>query len=191
MSTPGLQGPAEAAGITLLELLLAVALLALLATLGIPSFQRQLASSRLSAAANDLGSALALARSQAIQKGVRFTVCRSLDQSECDTGARDWSTGWIVFQDDNGNRTREASEAITLVAHALPADITARGNAPVASNVSFRPSGEALQAGTLRVCSSAAALGDSHRTSDLILTNSGRVVTVRSSPVLSTCPNPT
>jgi type IV fimbrial biogenesis protein FimT len=182
---------ARARGLSLIELMVAVAVVAVLATLGAPSFMRQMAASRLSSAATDLTAALMQARTQAITSGFRVTLCRSEDQTHCDlTSAARWDRGWIVFQDADANGARAAAETITFRVSALPGDLVVSGNQPVRDRISFRPSGQAGVSGSLRLCSTSSSLKDDERARDLVLINNGRVVSTRAAAVSSTCPPP-
>lgn len=85
-------------GFTLIELMVALAVLAILATIGIPSFQNLIAENRLSGAANDLQLAFQIARNTAVTRnyedGDLITVCASSDGNQC---SGDWSDGWIIL----------------------------------------------------------------------------------------------
>jgi len=83
-------------GFTLLELMVAITIGALILGIGIPSFRNYLRSAELTSTANDLLGAFYLARSAGVIRA-----------------------GWVVFQDNNANRAVDAGEAI-LQRHALP-----------------------------------------------------------------------
>jgi len=83
-------------GFTLVELMIVLALVAILATIGVPSFTSFIVNNRLTAQANELVSALNLARSEAIKRNSRVTVCRSNNGAGC---GGTWNDGWIVFVD--------------------------------------------------------------------------------------------
>ena len=87
-------------GFTLLELMTALAVLAVLVAAATPSFKTFSANSRTAASANSLMSALAIARSEALHQGMPVAVCASKGSLTCDT--TDWSNGWIVFTDGSG-----------------------------------------------------------------------------------------
>ena len=91
------------AGFTLIELMVPVAIAAIVLTLGIPSFQETIRSNRLTAQANELIITLNLARSEAIKRRANIVICTSTDQSTC-TGSS-WALGWIV-RDQNGELIR-------------------------------------------------------------------------------------
>lgn len=62
------------AGFTLIELMIVIALIAIVATLAVPSFSRLVESNRLTAATNDLVGIINFARSEAIRYGRTVTV---------------------------------------------------------------------------------------------------------------------
>jgi len=99
---------AAVAGFTLVELLVVMAISAILAAAAIPSFNRFTTASRLSEASSALRGAIELARSEAIARAARVGVCRSVDPNAatpaCSTVAAgaypagDWASGWIVYE---------------------------------------------------------------------------------------------
>ena len=88
-------------GFTLTELLVALGIIAILVGLATPSYRQFSANSRTVATTNSLVGALAVARSEALRRATAVTVCASSNLTACNTS--DWSTGWIVFMDINGN----------------------------------------------------------------------------------------
>jgi type IV fimbrial biogenesis protein FimT len=87
-------------GFSLMELMTALAVLAVLVGLATPSFRQFSANSRTSTSANSLVNALATARSEALHQSMPVAVCASGNSLTCDT--TDWSNGWIVFTDNSG-----------------------------------------------------------------------------------------
>ena len=82
--------PEYNAGFTLIELMVTIAIAAILLGIAIPSFTDTIASNRLTTSANELVTALNLARSESVKRGVRTTLCKSTDGSSCVT-TDDWS----------------------------------------------------------------------------------------------------
>ena len=187
-------------GVTLVELMVSIALLAILLAIAAPNFQGMTASSRLTSASNDLLGTLQQARAQAIRTGARVTVCKSTNGVQCNNTAADgWERGWIVFQDTtrvNFDAQVEDGEAILSHSTAIPAGTTIGGNAAVQNYVSFaadgrpRLMGGAVQAGTLRVCTAADSLTDNNRARDVVVTTTGQISVTRPAGVADNCPTP-
>ncbi len=88
-------------GFTLIELMVTIAVLAILITLAVPSFQTMLASNISATQANELVVALAKTRIEAMKKHRNVVICSSEDQVRCNstsaTADKDnWEKGWIV-----------------------------------------------------------------------------------------------
>ncbi len=164
-------------GVTLIELLVTLAVLAVLLGVGIPSLAGLIRDSRLTTSINSIHAALFYARSESIKRGRRVTICTSANQVACAAGIG-WHSGWIVFDDPNGNGVRDAGETVLRVGDALPPPIAITGNTPVRNYVSYVPSGTtravggALQMGTITACD-----GGSAR--QIVISASGRPRAVR------------
>lgn len=83
-------------GFTLLELLIAIAVAAILLAVAVPSYQGLVQRNSLTANVNDLVGDLNYARSEAVTRGQDVYICSSNDQSNCNAGT-DWSKGWVVY----------------------------------------------------------------------------------------------
>ena len=129
-------------GFTLIELMIAIAVLAILITIAAPSFRDAMMNVRMSANVNDLMADLALARSEAVKRGVPVRLCRSNGGANCNGGAGNgnWTVGWIVFIDDNDNGNRNGAELV-LRARAAVQTGTSVLLAPGDRDLPFRPSG--------------------------------------------------
>jgi type IV fimbrial biogenesis protein FimT len=84
-------------GMSLVELMFTILIMAVLATLAVPSFRDASLGSRLTATANSLHGSIQVARSEAIKANVPVTLCASADGLTCAT-AGDWDQGWIVLR---------------------------------------------------------------------------------------------
>lgn len=87
-------------GFSVIELMIAIAVVAILITVALPSFQQSLRSNRVSTASNELITSLSLARSEALRNPRGAVICSSQDGATC---AGDWNDGWIVWIDADGN----------------------------------------------------------------------------------------
>ncbi|MET0321992.1 MAG: GspH/FimT family protein [Duganella sp.] len=101
-------------GVTLVELLVVLALAAILLGVAAPSYQELMRRQQLRAAVNDLVAAIDLTRSQALARG------RPVMLAPREPGGIDWRLGWIVFVDANGNRRPDAGEAVLFQRGPLP-----------------------------------------------------------------------
>jgi type IV fimbrial biogenesis protein FimT len=90
-------------GLTVLELLLVLGIVAILALIVVPGLGRFVADLRMTAAVNAFVHAIHLARQEAHKRGTTATLCKSPGGLQCNAAA-DWSDGWLVFinqdQDD-------------------------------------------------------------------------------------------
>jgi len=111
--------PNASAGFTMTELVMTMAIVAILAAIGVPSFKYVTASNRIASEINGLLGDMQFARSQAVKQGQSVTVCVSTNGTGC-TGGNNWRNGWIVFMDPNISKTVDAGEAILRVQPPFP-----------------------------------------------------------------------
>lgn len=166
-------------GFTLIELLSTLVIVAVLIGIGVPALSAMARDARLTAFANELHAAISLARSEAIRRGQRVTLCVSRDGLQCTADAGvGWEAGWVIFPDPDGDIVRGAGETLIRSREAADTGLLARGNGTLARYVSYVPSGAtrsvtgALQMGTLKVC-------DDGRQRSLVINAAGRVRTER------------
>lgn len=183
-------------GFTLVELMMTLAVLAILLGIAVPGFQSTFASNRLITTTNDLVSAVQLIRMEAIRKNHRVSLCRSDDGASCGTGTGTWTNGWVIFDDPDHDATVDTGEAVLRRATSTPSGITIAGNGQVADYVSYAPDSAAklttgaFQTGTIRVCSTSSALSDDERARDIVINIAGRIITRKPSNISSACPGP-
>ncbi len=92
----------RSAGFTLLELMITISVLAILVGVGIPSFRDMMRRNRLVTQTNELIGALALARSEAVKRGLRVTICPANATQDACSDSGDWADGMIIFTDALG-----------------------------------------------------------------------------------------
>jgi type IV fimbrial biogenesis protein FimT len=96
--------PHDQSGLTLLELLVAIAIGAILVTAAVPSMQSYNAKGQVKAHQRSVENALKFAREQAVTQGNFVTICDKDSAAEtCNAGAADWTNGWLIFLDDDRN----------------------------------------------------------------------------------------
>jgi type IV fimbrial biogenesis protein FimT len=148
-------------GFTLLEVLVVLALLAVLLSLAAPSLQGLRQKHQMQSQAEQLQASLLLARSEALRRQRRVTLCvraTAVDAGEDCAPSGSWSQGWVVFVDGNDSGRREAAETVLQVQKALPGFLKLQGNATVNRYISYGPQGRSqstsgsFQAGTLTLC---------------------------------------
>lgn len=145
-------------GLTLIEILVVVAVVAVLQSIAVPAMADLINSSRNSAVLNTLYSSLIMARGDAILRNQRTVVCKSDTGDQCKSSGG-WGQGWLVFRDSNNNAQLDADEQVLVRQGPVPSSVHLTGNLPVSRYVSFTPRGSAayvsgaFQAGTLTVCS--------------------------------------
>ncbi|GAB4182081.1 MAG: Tfp pilus assembly protein FimT/FimU [Wenzhouxiangellaceae bacterium] len=136
-------------GFTVLDLMLAIAIVTVLLSLGLPSLQALLLNNRMNATANTLITHLQLARHTAVSERRPITLCPSLDGETCELTSQ-WRDGWLVFKDDDNDRLRDPAEPLIQVAGKQPVDSITSGQR---RNFRYRFDGSAAGSnGSLRIC---------------------------------------
>jgi len=130
------------AGFTVVELMIVIAIAAILALVGVPSLQRVMDNLRQGSASNLVINDLNMARGEAIKRNESVLVCaRNTAGTDCQSTAA-WSQGWIVCvmrRGSGGAPTNTCADSTELapnpilVRPALNANLTltASGSAPV------------------------------------------------------------
>jgi type IV fimbrial biogenesis protein FimT len=129
-------------GFTLFELIIIIGILGIASAVAAPSLVTMIANNRISASANDFVAALQLAKAETAARVNPVTICKkNAAGNEC-VGDGDWSQGWIVFSDANGDASVDGADDPILLNHeALHPQITFGGTAGVQDSITYRPSG--------------------------------------------------
>jgi len=106
---------ARASGFTMIEMLMTMAIAAVLLGLAVPSFRYVTNSNRIAGEINGLLGDLQFARSEAIKEGRTVTVCVSSDGSSClNPSPAAWQNGWIVFSDPTSTGVPAAGSVLRV-----------------------------------------------------------------------------
>jgi type IV fimbrial biogenesis protein FimT len=157
-------------GFTLVEVLISVAILAILLGIAVPQFSNILQSARMTNARNGIYSLFQIARTEALVRRTHVVVCASVDGQNC---VGNWNQGGLVFLDQNRNRRHEASERILAVLSGeVMAKLQVSGNRLLTA---YMPSGRSSGSNqTISVCAPGRRDGYS-----VVISNAGRVRTGR------------
>lgn len=141
-------------GFTLIELMVVLALVAVFALIGIPSYRSITTTNRMATEMNAFVGDLQFARSEAIKRGQFVTICASSTGAAClGANTTNWTPGWIVFADANNNDVVDAGESVIRIQAAL------QGGDGLASNlggaITFNRNGFTANAQTLSLNDSA------------------------------------
>jgi type IV fimbrial biogenesis protein FimT len=143
-------------GRSLVELLAALTVAAVLTAAAVPSYSMLMRDTRLTAAAGDLHNMLFMARSEAVKRGQTVQI-------ETLSGTTSWADGARMFLDSDGDGVKDAGEEILWLSTPIPDGYSLSG--PFAA-LRFTPSGTLSVAPTVvsfAVCK-AGASGSTGRT---------------------------
>ena len=137
----------ELMGVTLMECLVALAIMAILSVLAVPSFRDLLARRTVLLTAEALVDDLRFARTEALKRGGQVSVCSSTNGLACSQSAV-WVEGWIVFVDGGDTAEVDGSDEILRVQTRQLGMASIESDNPANDKISFsfRPMGMASPA---------------------------------------------
>lgn len=157
------------AGVTLIELIFTVAILATLMSISLPALGNLLQSAQARGARGSLLTSLSLARMNAVSRYKNVAVCPSADHAQCDDSLW-WQNGWIVFEDADRDGRRSDKETLIEVVQAQSG--TAIASTVGRKYVSFRSDGSATGTNvTYTICDKRGVA----QATMLVINNGGRV----------------
>lgn len=137
-----------ARGFTLLELMVTVAVLAVLIGIAVPSLGDATLAGKLAASANDLVAGVAMGRSEAIKRNAVTSLCVSSNGTSCGSGG--WEQGWIIISGSTVIQKHSAAPTGFKVTSSV-------------AKVDFQPTGVGNTQATITVCRSAPSAGSQER----------------------------
>jgi type IV fimbrial biogenesis protein FimT len=152
--------------VTLIELCFSVALLAVLATLAIPSFQSALRAAAIRSALFELVAGLQQTRADSILEARPGVLCLSDGPGNCLAGM-DSSNAWTAYLDVDGR-------VQTLASRALPAGFELHATR---ARLNFWPDARAASTGTLTICDTSGIA----RPRAIVISQGGRIRTADAS----------
>ena len=138
-------------GFTLVELLVTLAILALIASGAAASFSSLTKNSQLTADTNSMIGYINLARQQAVKQRRTMILCPSSNNFECDT--RDWKQPIIIFPDFNNNKRRDPNERLLHNPTIHTSNLISWKASHRAKYLRFDQYGHALTFGSFYLCS--------------------------------------
>jgi len=87
-------------GFSIIELMVTLTVAAILLGVAIPSFTNVMDSNRAAVSSNELLTALAITRNEAVKRGRATSICPANPAMTACANSTNWATGWIAFVDD-------------------------------------------------------------------------------------------
>lgn len=153
-------------GFTLIELIIALVILAVLAALSAPSMSTFIKNNQQTAITNELIADILSARSEAVHLNNPVTICKTNTMTTCMVSgdSEEWEEGWFIFRDNDGDGVVDGGVDSILRIHDEPISpgITIVGTDPAAPSgkliaLTFLPSGRPQSftgGGTFTLCDS-------------------------------------
>lgn len=170
-------------GFTLVEMVVTVAIVAILLGIAIPSYNETILNMKLTSYANNLVASILLGRSEAIKRNAVVTLCVSSSGTACTAGG--WQQGWILMCKTTDNTTCNPAGVGTIVIQTQPPLSTGWKISEVAAltAIAFQPTGTGATSADLTVCRSS-PLGTMER--HVMISGTGRPST--SKTTAGVCP---
>lgn len=168
--------PRPATGLTLIELLTTVATLGIILALAIPAFNAIQARNAMASAVNLFLAQLHMARSTAVTRERRITLCPAVSSDQCGADHRRWHGGYLIFEDLDRDHAKDEAEAVISFEEQAADGIRIVSSSRQRNKISFLPLGRAWFSNTtVRFCHQQ----DTSLNRAVIVSNNGRVRVVK------------
>lgn len=98
-------------GFTLVELMVTISIMAIIASVALPSYQNMIENTELRTASQAFYGSLVLARSEAVKNNQPVVICKSSNGTSC-AGSGNWESGWLIYIDADADSSLDSSEQI-------------------------------------------------------------------------------
>jgi type IV fimbrial biogenesis protein FimT len=172
-------------GFTLIELMVTIAVLAILLGIAVPSFNDAALSSKLGSYANSMVASTTIARSEAIKRNTSITLCVSTDGTNCATTGG-WEQGWVVACQTTDDIVCDGTGPNRIVFHrqqAVQSGLKITEADTTVRSLSFTSSGVGTTPATFTICRATPTVGTNQR--QVSITATGRATVTRTTS--STC----
>lgn len=152
-------------GLTLVELVTAMAVASVLMAVAVPSFRGLALNTQRSSVMTGIGASILFARSETLKRGITITICPSSNGTDCSSGAApEWNQGWVLFEDGNGNQQVDSGETLLRVIRFDSPSFSMTGANGLQKGITFLQGGFPSATGQLDFCETD---GDHSRTVNL------------------------
>jgi type IV fimbrial biogenesis protein FimT len=160
----------RARGITLIEMMMTLAVIAILLAAAVPAFGGLIKSTQAQSSRSALVTALNTARIFAVSKTANVVVCPSTDEQYCGH-TTEWQHGWLIFVDADRDGARGDDEDLLNVAQAQPTGVAILSTAGRV-RVTYRPDGSSAGSNvSMTVCDQRGA----DQATSIVINNAGRI----------------
>lgn len=133
-------------GFTIVELMTALAVVAILSAASAPAMDNLLKDLRLKSETMAMVESMYFARTEAVKRKVPVLMCRSADPQAtnptCGGATQTWTGGWLVFASGDGNDTYDnGSDTLLRTAPGAPTNVTIKANTAADQVLGFDPDG--------------------------------------------------
>lgn len=136
-------------GFTLIELMVTIAVAAVLLGIAVPNFVVFLQNNRLAAQTNELMGMLNFARSEAVKRAAVVRVCGRVNDTTC-TGGQNWDAGYLAFLDPDNNGKPDVADDVLRVRGPMEGNNTLRATR---DDIVFQANGfSSGSSATFRIC---------------------------------------